>query len=165
MLLAEARELGYPLSMLRLNLAAYRGPRQCRVDRACSRAARAIRAAGAGFSHVHGLIKVCTLRALVALRCSHPAAGIRVVVDDVSAQFHGRSGTVAGRAVKFMDGFCVSFEQDLRLRVNRAKTVVGASPGADGTVREKALQRSQAQLRDTGRLLGAGVTTREAAGC
>ena len=86
-LIASARRLNYPMRLRRLNLCIYRGERRCRVGGAFSRPVYVTRSVGAGCSHAHALIKAYTAEEPRLLAERHVGANLKVVVDNVSAQF------------------------------------------------------------------------------
>ena len=66
-LIACAKDVDYPMRLLRLNLCAYRGERRCRIGDAVSRPVYATRSVGAGCAHAMALIKVYTAAELEKL--------------------------------------------------------------------------------------------------
>lgn len=164
-LIREAVAPTYHLKFLILNMGAHRGERRCKVGETYTRAVFASRTLGAGCSHAHALIKMYTLRTLQRLEAMFPSAGIRVVVDDVSAQIFGKSANkLTATAGDFMRTFKREFEEDLKLVVNVEKTAVVA--GDEETTRgmERNLSGAGLPVVATARLLGVGIATKRAAG-
>jgi len=106
------------------------------------------------------VIKAFTLRALLRLRENHPSAGLRTVVDDISAQFFGRGPSIRPRVVAFMNDVITLFEQELHLKVNRMKSAVVVDHGPVHDEIATALAGTGVQVCETARLLGAGLATK-----
>ena len=86
------------------------------------------RSVGAGCSHAHGVIKLFMLRAITRTTELCPGVRVRVVVDDVPGQVHGRRQAVAAQIVHFIEVLGHELEGRLKLKVNRDKTVVVVGP-------------------------------------
>jgi hypothetical protein len=159
-LIDEAAAVGYPLRLLKMNIAAYRGPRRCRLGGACSREVRASGSVGAGCSHAHAVIKAFTLRALVKLQALNPTAKVRAICDDVSGQLHARQNRdAAPRVLKYMTDYRRIFEEELGQVVNLKKSVVAADDGPTADHLTKSLQGTGVTVVPTTKLIGVGITT------
>ena len=114
LLLANARATGYPLRVLRLNLAMRGAERRCSLSGHFSGAVRADRSIGAGCSHAQCLARLATIISYNKVVASiSPGDELKVVVDDAPGQILGPVARIAGRVVRFM--------QDLRQHIERRR--------------------------------------------
>ena len=111
------------------------------------------------------LTKVYTAGELEKLQADNASANLKVVVDDVSAQFFGRNvKNLADRAIKYLTEFKAAFHDRLGLVINEKKTVIVADDGPVADALRKFLHGTDIKVESTTKLLGVGVATHTASG-
>ncbi len=139
-LVEEARAVGYPLSVLRLAIAAYTLPRTVAVDGAHSRPVVAERGITAGSGLATFELRMLLIRMLDNVARKHPNVGLTICVDDSTFECTGTSRAVVQAITAAGTAMCDGFIA-LGLTVSKTKSVVLASSAALATEAARGLRR------------------------
>ncbi len=125
----EAMEVGYPLHLLRLAVAAYRLPRAMVIDGAYSTLIDANRGITAGSGMATAELKVLVLRLLDRVSAKYPSLHLTAYVDDIGIEAAGTDATAArvivGAGAMLCNGLVA-----LRLRLSTSGKCVCTSTSA-----------------------------------
>ncbi len=128
-LVKEAMEVGYPLHLLRLAVAAYRLPRAMVVDGAYSTLLDANRGITAGSGMATAELKVLVLRLLDRVSAKYPSLHLTAYVDDIGVEAAGTDATavrvIVGAGTMLCDGLMA-----LRLKLSTSGKCVCTSTSA-----------------------------------
>ncbi len=159
-LVREAIRQGYPLTMLRLSLAAYRLDRTVRVGDATSVAMMASRGITAGSGLATTELRVLMLDIIDTALRGVIGVTVTLYVDDVSAEAAGTQRTVVDSLAQCVLAICDRMTED-RLEVSAKKSVCTASTKRLGTALSEKLARFairfEARVKSLGVGLGAGT--------
>ena len=109
LLVQEARELGFPMWMLRLPIATYRLPRVVRVDKSYSGIIIALRGITAGSGLATTEMRLCMLRIIERALLARPLVAPTLFVEDVSAECTSPDRVI----VKELGGFVEKVAQQI----------------------------------------------------
>ena len=104
LLVQEAREMGYPLWMLRLSIATYQLPRTLRVGKVCSGLLVAIRGITVGSGLATTEMRLIMLRKVERALTLHRTVVPTLFVDDLSAECTGPDKVILSELVPFISG-------------------------------------------------------------
>ena len=130
-LVAAAKDLGFPASMLRMALGIYKGARHIQYEKAFSSAVFARSGIIAGCSLATTLVKVFMWRTLDAAWALHPGIKLKVYLDDILLQWVGHLRSRRFVPLKGMVRAIVHYteviDEELAALVNTSKTCMVAS--------------------------------------
>ncbi len=139
-LVREAIRQGYPLTLLRLSLAAYRLDRTVRVGDATSVAMMASRGITAGSGLATTELRVLMLDIIDTAMCGVIGVTVTLYVDDVAAEAAGTQRTVVDSLVPCVLAICDRMTDD-RLEVSAKKSVCTAGTKRLGSALSDGLSR------------------------
>ena len=116
LLIREAVEMGYPLDLLRLSVAAYRLKRVIRIGRVVSFCVWALRGITAGSGNATTEMRLVMIRAVDRARLQHPAVTPTLFVDDLAASICAPAQRVVdelGGFIEIIADFITSTGQEL----------------------------------------------------
>ena len=106
MLLAACQDLGYPMRLAFMLVAAYQEPRTLRAYGSLSEPVVAFQGMLAGCSHATTLARVLLTRVLKGSLARSPSVTARALIDDVSFQWTGPSLDTLGQLWDVIRTFC-----------------------------------------------------------
>ncbi len=152
----EAEEVGYPLPLLRLALAAYRLPRALAIGGVHSALVEAERGIAAGSGLATTELRVLLLRLLDRVKRKCPQVRLSAYVDDLTADSTG-SATTAPQAVVEAGRLLCEGVVGLGLKLSVGKCKVLASSTAAGKTVAEGLAQWGVQVASQAKALGVGV--------
>ncbi len=156
LLVTEAREVGYPLPLLRLALAAYKLPRAVAIGGVYSSLLVAERGITAGSGLATTELRVLLLRLLRRIAKKYPSVKLSAYVDDVSTEAVGTAASVKHLMVAVGNDLCSGL-CDLRLQLSTTKCQVVASSAAIGADIATGLAAYGVRYVERAKSLGVGI--------
>lgn len=156
LLVNEAVELGFPLWILRLSLAAYRLPRTLRVGRAFSYLLTACRGIVAGSGFATAEMKLIMIRLIEKARRLAPMVVPTLFVDDIGAEVMGPAKVVIEQLPKFVKSIAKSVT-DAVMELSGTKCVCNASTDKLGRSLQENLKPLNVKYQKQVKSLGVGL--------
>ena len=156
MLVTEGVALGYPLSILRLSIAAYRLNRKVRIGQVVSASVRAVRGITAGSGFATFEMRVIMIRIIDRALTWYPCIEPTLYVDDLSAERSGTMEEVRTSVVGFGAIVCALLSI-CDMEISKTKSVCTASCNGLGKDIAKGLSRFGIKYEPTVKSLGVGL--------
>ena len=139
-LLTESISLGYPLRLLRLNLAGYNFPRHLSLAGMTSQAVCAMQGVVAGCGAATTLVKVFYYRPFLDFGLRHPRVVMDVFIDDTQVASQGREELLVEDIVEATSDLASIIEGTLGSQISLPKAAVVASSNSVAAKLRRALK-------------------------